>query len=164
LTGEQLTRWTVRLALLLYAATLTLRYFRPPRPRLGRGLWTAGCLLFVAHVAAAFHSFHHWSHDEAYRETARQTADLVGMSSGWGLYLNYLFTLVWIADTAWWWGRGVNAHHQRPRWISATLDAFMAFMAFNGAVVFGHGATRWVGAAVTLLLVVVAIGARAQKQ
>ena len=162
MNGEQLTRWTVRLALLLYAATLVLRYVPPPRPRLARWLWTAGCLLFFVHVAAAFHSFHHWSHANAYRETARQTGKMVGIDWGGGLYFNYLFTLTWAADALWWWRRGAEDYGRRPRWLSAAVDAFMAFMAFNGAVVFAHGATRWVGSAMSLLLVILAIRARAR--
>jgi hypothetical protein len=141
-----------------------LRHVHPPRPRLARGLWTAGCLLFVVHVAAAFHYFHHWSHVEAYHETARQTAEMVGLHWGGGLYFNYLYTLTWAADVAWWWRRGAKDYGQRRRWLSATVDAFMAFMAFNGAVVFGHGATRWVGAAMALLLAILATGARVRNQ
>jgi hypothetical protein len=163
MTGEQLTRWTARLALLLYAATLALRHTRPPRPHLARLLWTAGCFVFLLHVAAAFHFFHHWSHADAYRDTARQTADLVGTPTGWGLYLNYVFTAVWAVDVAWWWARGTDAYRHRPRRVRFTLDAFMAFMAFNATVVFGHGPTRWVGAAVTLLLVALALKSRFRR-
>jgi hypothetical protein len=158
--GDGLTRWTARVALLLYATTLALRYIRPPRPNLARRLWTAGCGVFLLHVAAAFHFFHHWSHADAYRATARQSADLVGTPSGWGLYLNYLFTVVWAADVAWWWARGTKAYRQRPHWLSVGLDAFMAFMAFNATLVFGQGATRWAGAVVTLLLVALALKSR----
>lgn len=164
MNGELLTRWTVRLALLLYAATLALRCVRPQRPRLARWLWTAGCLLFVVHVAAAFHYFHHWSHTDALSETARRTGEMVGTYWGGGLYLNYLFTLTWALDVAWWWRPGAAGYGQRPRWVTATVNAFMAFMAFNGAVVFGHGATRWVGATTALLLVILGIRARARNQ
>src|SRR5437868_5879863 len=102
MNGETLTRWTVRVALLLYAATLGLRLAAPSRPRAARLLWTAGCVLFLAHVAAAFHYFHGWSHARAYRDTAQRTAELFGTYWGGGLYLNYLFTLAWAADVAWW--------------------------------------------------------------
>jgi len=65
-----------------------------------------------------------------------------------GLYLNYVFTVVWVADAAWWL-LSAASYARRPRWINATVHGFMAFMFFNATVVFGKGATRWLGAAVT---------------
>ena len=156
MNGDAVTRWTVRLALLFYAATLALRLSRPSARRVARVLWTAGCLLFLAHVAAAFHYFHGWSHAHAYDQTARQTGEMFGVYSGVGLYLNYLFTLLWAADVAWWW-RGTDAYDRRPRGIELALHAFMLFMAFNGAVVFARGPARWVAAGVFALLVFLAI-------
>lgn len=155
---ELLTRWTVRLALLLYAATLALRLLSPSRRRASRLLWTIGCVLFLAHVAAAFHYFHGWSHANAYRETARRTSELFGTDWGGGLYFNYLFTLAWAADVAWWWAKGIDAPDRRRRWVGMTLHAFMFFMAFNATVIFERGATRWV--AVALTVAVVALAAR----
>ena len=143
--GEMLTRWTVRAALLLYAATLAVRLAAPSRRRIARLLWTAGCVVFLAHVAAAFHFFHGWSHAHAYHETARRTADMFGTYWGGGLYLNYLFTLAWAADAAWWWGVGIDEYERRPRWVVIALQAFMFFMAFNATVVFGHGWVRLLG-------------------
>lgn len=35
-----------------------------------------------------------------YAATARRTLDMTGLASGAGLYLNYLFVAVWIADAA----------------------------------------------------------------
>src|SRR5262245_656128 len=89
--GEFLTRWTVRIAVVLYVAALLSRRFSW---RWARGAWTAGCVLYLLHVVAAFHYYHHWSHDAAYESTARQTADVVGVHWGGGLYVNYAFTLV----------------------------------------------------------------------
>jgi hypothetical protein len=155
--GELLTRWTVRLALCLYAATVALRLAAPDRRRAARGLWTLGCALFLAHVACAFHSFHGWSHDHAYRETARQTREMFGVDWGGGLYFNYLFTLAWVTDAFYWWWAGLEAYDRRPRWVAGVLHLFFGFMAFNGAVVFGRGATRWVGAAVAAGLVLFAL-------
>jgi hypothetical protein len=153
--GEPFTRWTVRLALLLYAATLALRLSSPSRRQTARLLWTIGCVLFLAHVAAAFHYFHAWSHANAYRETARRTSELFGTDWGGGLYFNYLFTLAWAADVAWWWAKGPDAPERRPGWV-VTLHAFMFFMAFNATVVFERGATRWVAMVVTIVLVALA--------
>jgi len=88
MAGELLTRWTVRAALILYALTFALRLAAPKRRREARLLWTTVCVLFLAHVAAAFQFFHAWGHAHAYRETARQTRELFGLDWGGGLYFN----------------------------------------------------------------------------
>jgi hypothetical protein len=155
-TGELLTRWTVWLALGLYALAVAFRLTSPHRRKTARALWTVGCVLFLAHVAAAFHFFHGWSHAHAYRETARQTRELFGIDWGGGLYFNYLFTLIWAADAAYWWVAGLDAYDRRPRWIGAALHAFFAFMAINGAVVFAAGPIRWVALATTVALALLA--------
>ena len=152
MTGESITRWTVRAALAFYALTTALRFTRPDKRSYARLLWTAGCLMFLAHVVAAFHVFHGWSHGRAYAETARQTRELFGLDWGGGLYFNYLFTLAWFADVIYWWWGGLDAYERRPRRVDAVLHAFFAFMAFNGAVVFARGATRWVALVATAAL------------
>lgn len=147
----------MRVALACYAATLALRLAAPPRRRAARALWTAGCLAFLAHVAAAFAFFHGWSHAHAYRETARQTRELFRIDWGGGLFLNYLFTLVWAADAAYWWRAGPDAYDRRRRPLAIALHAFFAFMAFNGAVVFARGAARWAAVAAAALLILLAL-------
>lgn len=153
LAGELLTHWTVRVAFGLYVAALAVRLSGRAslrRDRAARVLWTLGCLTFIVHVACAFHFFHGWSHAHAYRETARQTAELTGVASGFGLYLNYAFLLAWMTDAAWSWRR--HARAPRPGWLTGVLHAFMAFMWFNATVVFPTGPTRWTGVAAFLLL------------
>ena len=57
-TGELLTRWTVRLALTCYAGALALQLLPASTARrvaAARWLWTAGCVLYLAHVVSAFH-------------------------------------------------------------------------------------------------------------
>src|SRR5262249_20308340 len=137
--GEALTRWSVRVALALYAAGLVGLLLG--KGRAARWAWTAGCLAFLAHVACAFHYFHGWSQPSAFVETARRTAELFGLRWGGGLYLNYLFTLLWPADVAWWW-LDPAGHARRPRWLSVALHAFFAFLAFNATVVFETGPVR----------------------
>lgn len=150
--GEFLTRWTVRLALLAYAAALALRLAAPARRGMARAVWTAGCLLFLAHVACAFQFYHAWSHARAYAETARQTREMTGWDWGGGLWLNYLFALAWVADVAYWWWGGLDAYQRKSAALSVALQAFLAFMAFNGAVVFAARPTRWVGLAISIVL------------
>jgi hypothetical protein len=154
-TGESLTRATVRLALVLYAAAISVRLTtggRSQRLCVARLSWTLACVAFLIHVAFAFHFFHGWSHDHAYATTARQTAEMIGWDWGGGLYLNYLFAVVWLADVAWWWNDPCG-YLARARWIEWCVHGFMAFIAFNSTVVFGAGAIRWLGLAATLFLV-----------
>lgn len=150
--GELLTLWTARLAVALYAVALGWR--RPGRIGLSRTLWSAGCAMYLIHVGCAFHFVHHWSHGEAYAATARKTHALTGLDWGGGLYVNYLFTLVWIADTAWWW-LDRSGYEARPRTIEWPVQVFLAFIAFNATVVFAEGPTRWIGLAGTVILLAI---------
>jgi hypothetical protein len=100
---------------------------------------------------------HHWSHSAACEHTARRTAALLGPSArtSVGLYLDYLFMLVWATDAAWWWLAGLHRYGRRRWWITALLYGFMAFMAFNATVVFGRGAgIRLTGTLITGLLLI----------
>ena len=102
--GEFLTHWTARTALALYVLGLVVRLMaagRRPWPNLARLCWSAGCLAFLLHVVSAFHFSHHWSHRAAYEATARQTAEVVGLDWGGGLYANYAFAALWAADVCW---------------------------------------------------------------
>jgi len=126
------------------------------RDRGARIFWTAACACYLAHVIAAFQFRHHWSHLAALQETARQTQEVFGVNSGVGLYFNYAFTLVWIADVVWWWRAGLDGYRARPRSITVAIQLFFAFMFFNATVVFGSPFMRWFGIASVLILAVVA--------
>lgn len=152
--GALATRLTVALALIL--ATLAL-----VSPRHARVFWSLACLAFLAHVACAFEFFHHWSHAAAYRETARQTAERTGMSWGGGIYLNYLFALVWVGDAAWWWVAPAS-FARRPIMLQRLWRGFFFFMVLNGAIIFGHGPVRWLGLALGVFLATVWWRARAR--
>jgi hypothetical protein len=152
-TGQLLTLWTVRVAFGLYVLALAVRLGGRPSPRGDRAarlLWALGFAAFAVHVACAFHFVHGWSHADAYRQTARQTAELTGVASGFGLYLNYAFLAAWAADVARTWRR--PRPRPRIRWAPASLHAFLAFMWFNATVVFPTGPTRWAGVVAFALL------------
>jgi hypothetical protein len=145
--GTLLTLWSARIAFLFYAAALAA--WLTGLARAARLAWALGFLVYLSHVAAAFHFHHHWSHDAAYEETARQTAGLFGVRSGAGLYCNYAFTCVWALDALWiWWS--AETYRRRPRSIAAAIHSFMAFMFFNATVVFVSGWVRWLGLTVTV--------------
>jgi hypothetical protein len=151
---DELICWSVRLSLACLTVTLLLRVNSPgggERFAAARLFWTLGCLAYLAHVAAAFHFAHDWSHARAYEHTAVRTAELTGWRWGGGLYVNYLFTVLWVADAVWWWA-GAVSYRARPAWIGVALHAFMLFVAFNATVVFGAGVIRWCGLAGTLIL------------
>ncbi|HZL89382.1 MAG TPA: hypothetical protein VFB96_13535 [Pirellulaceae bacterium] len=156
--GTLLTVWTIRLALAAYALWLAAWLAGPAAaislgPRTSRWLYTVGCGLFLAHVACAFHFYHHWSHREAFHDTAQQTKEMLGIAFGEGIYFSYFFTLLWVADVAWLW----LAPQRRWPWLTAATQLYLAFIALNGAVVFEAGVTRWVGIPVALLLGITAL-------
>ena len=57
-------------------------------------------MLLWIHVAIAFRYYHHGSHREAYEQTARETAETVGINWGGGIYFNYLMLVLWAGDAA----------------------------------------------------------------
>lgn len=153
-TAEWMTRGTVWLALSFYvAAEMAMAFERKTTGRAGRWLNAIGIGIFLLHVVCAFHFYHHWSHAVAYADTARQTAEFSGRNWGGGLYVNYLFTLVWMGELIWWWA-SPTTFARRPRWMGRVVRGFFMFMIFNGAVVFAHRPMRWYGVLLCLLLVV----------
>ena len=101
---------SVWVALLCYpAAAIGRAAAQPVVRRWARLVWTAGCLAFWLHVVSAFGVFYQWSHAIAVAATATQTLAATGVDSGAGLYLNYLFALLWTIDMACWWWRPARA-------------------------------------------------------
>jgi hypothetical protein len=153
-TGEFSTRLCIWLALVAYAIGAGLLLKSAERNRawlMARWCWTVGCLFFLGHVLCAFRFFHHWSPAEAYRETARQTAQLTGWNWGGGIYFNYAVAAGWTLDVLWWW-LGSASFARRPNWIAALWHGFLFFMVFNGTIVFGHGPVRLLGILICTLL------------
>jgi hypothetical protein len=122
--------------------------------KIARYVWTAAYVAFLLHLVAAFHFVHDWSHRSAFEETARRTYDALGMEVGEGVYVNYLYTLIWGIDVAWWWLNS-SSYRLRPRWIEWSIQAFLGFIVFNSTVVFGHGPIRWIGCMACLMIAVV---------
>ncbi|MCI0701417.1 MAG: hypothetical protein L0241_10085 [Planctomycetia bacterium] len=110
-----------------------------------RFIWTLGCLLCLIHIAIAFHLGHGWSHEAAWEHT-RQVAGY-----GNGIYVNYLFALVWLADVIWAWV-AFDSYRARPRWLNWTIHGFLAFVVFNAAVVFGTNLARRIAFALMFLI------------
>jgi hypothetical protein len=144
--GDDLTRWTVRLALAFYsgAAALMLRLrseeWRGPseRGRLARLCWSLAWLAYLVHLGMAFHYYHGWSHADA----LRHTEEVSGF--GPGIFVSHLFTLVWTLDVLTWWVRP-QTYADRPRWVPRLLHGFMVFIIFCATVVYEAGFIRWAG-------------------
>lgn len=98
-------------------------------------VWTMGCLFLWVHIAVAFHLGHGWSHEAAWEHT-RQVGGY-----GDGIYVNYAFALVWLADVVRAWV-SPNSYLTRPRWLHWTIHGFLAFVVFNAAVVFADWGFR----------------------
>ena len=118
-----------------------------------RVAWSLGALLAVAHALLAFAVFYGWSHAVAREATARQTAALTGLAFAGGIYVNYVFLLVWLGDAMWWWV-APRSHAARPGWVSVTIRGFIFFIIVNGAVVFADGLARVLGLAAVSLVAV----------
>jgi hypothetical protein len=154
--AEDLTRYTVRPALVYYAAAVSLMLLSGPddwaavrpRGRLARLCWTLAWAAYLVHVAVALACFHHASHAEAVEHTRRRSG------VGEGIYVSHLFTLVWTADVVWWWWRP-RGYATRPRWIDGALHGFMLFVVLNATAVFEEGMIRWAGVALTAQLAAV---------
>ena len=110
----------------------------------------AGLALCLAHITFAMGSVHDWSHEAAAQATAVQTESVYGWRWGGGLFVNYLFVVIWACDAFF---------RTRP---SGTLDdgagvtwalrIFYGIVIFNAAVVFARGSMRVVGALVVAAL------------
>ena len=87
---------------------------------------------------------HDWSQDAALAHTAQQTAALTGLRWGGGLYVNYAFIALWVADAALWWHDRASYERRSARARDALLAVFL-FMFVNAGVVFAHGPARVVG-------------------
>ena len=141
---------TIWIALALFT---TGEVGRAWRPRGLGGPWYASALGLTAgivHTLLAFDVVHGWSHEHAVLTTAMQTERVFGTAVGWGVYVNYLFFAVWLADLAWW--RRDAGIETRRRGVVIGLQAFYLMIILNAAVVFAVGARRAVGAGLVLIL------------
>jgi len=149
--SDLLMRLAVWLALALFTGAALARRARPATDRAALALSLVGWVLFAGHVLLAFDTHYGWSHAVAWAETAAQTEALTGLNWGGGLYINYLFGLVWLGELVWW-GRDPTGYATRPALVEVTVRGFLLFMVVNGAVVFVTGPQRWPGVALAAAL------------
>ncbi len=143
--GQDIMIWSVRLAVVCYLLRLVglVRCLPDRQPTTFQlTAWLLGCGLYILHVAMAFEVVHGWSHGAAVSHTAEETFRVTGIRRGEGVWVNYLFTLVWIIDCV----RLANAKLQsKPTSlaIDVAIQLFFAFIVFNATVVFGPAIYRY---------------------
>jgi hypothetical protein len=142
--------WTIWTALLLYCAGEAGRR----RIRAGGSapwawwVYAVGAFLCAIHIGVAMKTAHAWSHEAAIAATARQTMAVYGVNWGGGVFVNYAFVAVWLAD-AWRWRRqpaGRRRHADGERVITWMTRVFFLVIILNGAVIFASGTRRIAGA------------------
>jgi hypothetical protein len=120
--------------------------------RRARASWTVGIALALLHAVLAFELVYAWNHDAAVAATAEQARERFGWGWRGGIYVNYVFLALWLADVCWWW-LSRSSRARRPVQIETIRRAFFTFMFINGAVIFAAGIGRLVGiVSVTLVL------------
>ena len=158
--SDQIVAWTARLCVALWLVAVALRLRSPAvpdrrttNPSSGPWAvaWSGAAIVLLLHTVAAFHFRHHWSHQDALRHTAEQTARVTGIDWGGGLYVNYVFLAWWLIDAV-----GIGLAKTRFLTVKYRLgaDLAVAFMMLNATVVFGPPVWLFLGpaAAVVLLL------------
>lgn len=125
---------SARLAVIFWGLATALLLLGVP----ARQEWLCAWLMFVVHVAASFHFAHDWSHAAAFRHTA------AAAGVGEGLFVNYIFTLLWGADAIWL-AASPDTYAHRPWWVGWVVHGFLAFIVFNATIVFGTATSRVLG-------------------
>jgi hypothetical protein len=135
--ADVVTRQTARVAVLFWGLASAFRL--TDHRDWARAAWVVGAVTFLVHVTTAFDRVHGWSHAAA----VRHVESVSGF--GPGLLVSYAFTVLWAADAGWWW-LDRRGYESRPGWLDQVVHGFIAFVVFNGTVVYETGFIRWAGA------------------
>ena len=131
---EFCARWTIRLAVALLICVWG-------RMLTGRGFWIRGwrmaAVLNLVHVVLAMWHFHQGRHAAAALHVANETQRVFGVASSAGIYVNYMFTLWWLADAFLLQPNRIS-NPQYARRYRRAAQVLVAFMVFNATVVFGQ--------------------------
>ena len=111
-----------------------------------------GAVLLAMHIGLAMSLVHNWSHASTVAATAAQTEAIYGLKWGGGVFVNYLFLGVWIAELVAW-RRTPAKYSGRSGAITWTVRAFFFVVIANGAIVFAAGWRRALGTLLVLALV-----------
>lgn len=143
--AEHASLWAIRAAMIAMFAVFAMQIRGMSEVSvIVRSVWLMGALAALAHSVGALWAFHQGSHEAAFESTAKQTEELLGVAVGIGLYVNYLFVLVWFVDAGLRFFRS-DWYKCIPYWYRIAVYGFLAFIAINGVIVFKSGAVRWIG-------------------
>ncbi|HND51145.1 MAG TPA: hypothetical protein PLV92_02070 [Pirellulaceae bacterium] len=120
-----------------------------------RSAWRLEWAAYIAlcfHTAAAFHFHHDWSHARAVAATARQTEEILGLGFGGGIFFNYAVLILWPLALALPGAPLTNGRRCCSRFVTI-VNVYVAFLFFQGVVVFGQGMVRIWGLLVTFAVV-----------
>ena len=145
---------TIWLSVLLFVAgEAGKRAARRGQPLRGAWLlWAAGAFLCAVHMILAMGVRHDWSHQAAIESTARQTQAVYGINWGGGVYINYAFLALWIAEVMWW-RASPGRYLSRPASTTWIVRSFYLIVLLNAAVVFASGARALAGVLLIAFLV-----------
>ena len=107
--------------------------------------FAAGAFLCLVHMALAFHLRHGWSHSAASAHIARRTEELFGIPWTGGIWVNYAFAGVWLAE-ALWWRLDPAGYARRPHALVWLVRGFLYIVIVNAALVFASATGRIAGA------------------
>ena len=161
---ELLTRWTIRIALLHYVASvgaLTASLASAGVTPRGAAGMDGGLRISLAAYGRGFSLLSRAGVTGPRTRRRRRIlkSSLDGRSAS-GVYFNYLFAAVWTADVWSWWCSDIALPLSRARWLHWVVHGFLLFMVFNATVTFGEGDLRWVAAVMFLVLLGIAVYAR----
>ena len=118
------------LATVAWAVGEALMRRSPISDRLARAIWTMGIALALIHVVLAFQLVYAWNHEAAVAATVRQAVERFGWGWRGGIYVNYVFLTLWLADVCWWWVAPAS-HASRSIQIETVRRALFTFMFLN---------------------------------
>jgi hypothetical protein len=150
--AEHASLWAIRAAMVAMFAVFAMQIRGMSEVSVVvRSVWLMGALAALMHSVGALWAFHQGSHEAAFESTAKQTEELLGIAVGIGLYVNYLFVLVWFVDACL---RFFRAEWYKclPNWYQMAVYGFLVFIAINGVIVFKAGVVRWIGISAIAIL------------
>ena len=106
-----------------------------------RAVSAVGLALMIVHIFIAMDIRHGWQHSSAVTATAQQTHQVYGIAWGGGIYVNYLFILVWGLAVPGFRGSGVRI-----------APVFFLIVIANAAIVFAVGWRRVLGVLIVFVL------------
>ena len=137
--------YTIALGLILSKQHQTTTLFKV--------VWSTACLFAAVHAYLALSDVHQWNHQHAFDHIANETERVLGFRFGYGVYFNYLFVIVWIADVIWLWS-SPESYQKRSNRLSSAFHLFLILIMVNGAVVFRDGLPRYLGTVVIASILV----------